>query len=65
MLYNTEKGKIWSNADCLVCEHFDKKLKKCNGKGKICFEYDFKTRTIIDPITKLPLKKVERDTNAS
>ena len=56
MLYNTEKGKIWTNMDCLTCEYFDKKLKKCKGKGKICFEMDKKTQTLIDPITGLPIK---------
>ena len=64
MLYNLNKNKIWSNADCLTCEYFDKKLKKCKGKGKICFLFDKKTQTIIDPITGLPIKPKE-DTNAT
>lgn len=57
MLFNKNTGKIKKSIDCLTCPHFDKKLKKCNGLGKVCFEYDSKTMTIIDPITGLPLKK--------
>ncbi|MBR4003081.1 MAG: hypothetical protein IKI95_03310 [Clostridia bacterium] len=56
MFYNVDLKKIQTNADCLVCPHFDKKKKKCNGVGRSCFEFDMKTRTIIDPITKLPIK---------
>ena len=33
-----------------------KKKKKCNGIGKCCFEFDPKTKTAIDPITKMPIK---------
>lgn len=56
MLYNKEKQKVQKSIDCLTCKHFDKRLKKCNGIGKNCFEYDPKTRTAIDPITRLPIK---------
>lgn len=56
MLYNTELKKVQTNADCLRCPLFDKKKKKCNGIGKYCFEYDEKTKTIFDPLTKLPKK---------
>ena len=56
MLYNISKSKVTTKVDCLTCQYFDKKKKVCNGLGKFCFEYDDKTRTIIDPITKLPLK---------
>lgn len=56
MLYNNERKKIQTNSDCLTCVHFDKKKKKCNGIGKVCFEFDMKTRTMIDPVTKLPIK---------
>ena len=56
MLYNKNKKKVQKSVDCLTCEHFDKRLKKCNGIGKNCFEYDKKTRTAIDPITRLPIK---------
>lgn len=55
MLYNKDLKKVQTNADCLTCPLFDKKRKKCKGIGKICFEYDEKTRTAIDPITKLPI----------
>ena len=56
MIYDIDNKKIHNALDCLDCPYFDKKLKKCGGIGKRCFEYDEKTRTIIDPITKLPLK---------
>ena len=46
MLYNYKLKKVHTNIDCLTCECFDKKKKKCNGIGKICFEYDEKTKTI-------------------
>lgn len=56
MLYNIDKNDIQTNVMCIKCKYFDKKTHKCNGIGKVCFEYDKKTKTIIDPITKLPLK---------
>ena len=56
MLYNKELKKVQTNADCITCTYFDKKKKKCNGIGKNCFEYDEKTKTAIDTITKLPIK---------
>lgn len=54
MLYNTKLKKVKTITDCPTCSYFDKKLKKCNGLNKICFEYDAKTQTIIDGNTKLP-----------
>ena len=42
--------------DCANCAHFDRRTKTCNGLNKICFEYDEKTQTIIDGITKMPRK---------
>lgn len=57
MLFNIDTGEIKKSIDCFTCPFFDKKLKKCNGIGKTCFEYDQKTMTIIDPVTGLPLKK--------
>lgn len=56
MLYNKEKQKVKTNIDCLTCKYFDKQAKKCLGIGKNCFEYDEKSMTAIDPITKLPIK---------
>lgn len=56
MLYNKDKKKVKTNVDCLTCIHYDKTKKKCNGIGKTCFEFDPKTRTVIDPITKMPIK---------
>ena len=56
MLYNKDLKKIQATKQCMSCELFDKKRKKCNGIGKICFEYDEKTQTVIDPITRLPIK---------
>ena len=55
MLYNKDMKKVWSPMDCASCPAFDQALKKCNGKNKICFEYDPKTRTAIDGVTKLPI----------
>lgn len=46
MLYNKNKKKVQKSVDCLTCEHFDKRLKKCNEIGKNCFEYDEKTHTM-------------------
>ena len=56
MLYNKNFKSTQKNTQCLNCELFDKKRKKCNGFGKICFEYDDKIQTVIDPITRLPIK---------
>lgn len=56
MLYNKEKEKVRLPCDCIVCEHFDKRLKKCTGLGKVCFYYDEKTKVVIDPITGLQIK---------
>lgn len=56
MLYNKNLKKVKASSDCITCPNFDKKLKKCNGIGKVCFEYDEKTKTIFDSITKLPIK---------
>lgn len=58
MLWNIEKNKVQTTVDCQVCKYFDKKLKKCNGLGKNCFVYDKKTGTVIDPVTKLAIKKL-------
>lgn len=56
MLLNIDKERKQVNSDCLTCPYFDKVKKKCSGIGKRCFEFDEKTGTIYDPITKLPLK---------
>lgn len=56
MLYNKEKGKIQTDKDCLSCEYFDRRLKRCNGINKNCFEFDEKTNVAIDGVTGLPLK---------
>lgn len=56
MLYNKNLKKIKTSVDCLTCPNFDKKEKKCKGIGIVCFEYDPKTKTAIDPISKLPIK---------
>lgn len=59
MLFNIEKKQIKNTTHCLECKHYDKQYNKCSGIGKVCFEYDDKTQTILDPITQMPLK-VER-----
>ena len=56
MLDNKAKGKENKTSYCITCKYFDKVEKKCNGIGKNCFIYDPKTKTVIDPITKLPIK---------
>ena len=56
MLYNKDLKKVQASSQCITCQHFDKTQKKCNGFGKTCFEYDPKTKIVIDPITKLPIK---------
>ena len=56
MLYNKNLHKVQASSDCITCPHFDKTTKKCKGFGKVCFEYDPKTKTVIDPITRLPIK---------
>lgn len=56
MLYNKDLKKVQASSHCITCPCFDSKQKKCNGLGKICFEIDPKTKTVIDPITKLPIK---------
>ena len=56
MLYKKSEKRIRTSKDCIICPFFDTRLKKCNGIGKECFEYDEKTQTVIDPITKLAIK---------
>ena len=56
MLYNKDLKKITQGADCLNCPFLDTKKKMCKGVGKCCFEYDEKTKTAIDHVTKLPIK---------
>lgn len=56
MLYNRDKKRVRVETDCFTCPQFDRRFKRCNGINKVCFEYDPKTRTIIDGKTKLPLK---------
>lgn len=56
MLYNIEKKKTRTMLDCGSCPHFNKGTFRCEGLNKCCFEYDPKTKTIIDGVTKLPLK---------
>lgn len=56
MLYNTAKKRAKGISDCFTCAQFDKRLKKCNGLNKVCFEYDPNTQTMIDGNTKLPRK---------
>lgn len=55
MLYNKDREKVQTNADCLTCPYFDRAKKKCKGIGKACFEYDPITMTAFDPVTKLPI----------
>lgn len=56
MLYNINEKKKQNLIMCFDCKEFDSKLKKCNGLNKTCFEYDEKTNTIIDGVTKMPVR---------
>lgn len=56
MLYNINEKKQNKTSYCIVCKYFNKVEKQCKGIGKNCFLYDPKTKTVIDPITKLPIK---------
>ena len=58
MLYNLEQKRVKKKSvtDCINCPYFNVKLKKCEGLNKNCFLYDEKTKTIVDGVTKLPLK---------
>ena len=59
MLFNIKKNRLNGTADCLKCEYF--KNKKCEGIGRVCFEYDPITKTIFDPITHLAKILKEKD----
>ena len=56
MLYKRTDRRVRTSKDCITCPCFNVRLKKCNGIGKECFEYDEKTQTVIDPFTKLAIK---------
>lgn len=62
IIYNVKTDNKKKMTDCLNCEHFDRKNKKCNGLGKNCFIMD-KTGTLIDPVTGLPVKGVKNGNN--
>lgn len=61
MLYNRILNKIITNVDCMNCGDFDKATKRCSGFGKTCFEFDPKSKTCIDPVTKLPIRLQKED----
>ena len=61
MLYNIEKKQKQTMLTCATCPYMDKKTLLCSGINKACFEYDEKTDTIIDGITKLPLNLNEKE----
>lgn len=55
MLYNVNNKKIQTVIDCFTCPHYNPTTLGCSGLNKVCFEYDEKTQTIIDGVTKLPI----------
>lgn len=55
MLYNIDLEKVKTSIDCINCGYFDKVSKKCKGFGVVCFEFDDKTNTLLDPITRMPI----------
>ena len=61
MLYNIEKKKIKQPKDCFSCECYDKKELKCTGLNKVCFEFDETTYTVIDGLSKLPIKIIKEN----
>lgn len=56
MLYNVEQKEVKTLKTCLKCKHYNQSKHQCSGIGVACFEYDSKTKTIIDNITKMPIK---------
>ena len=56
MIYNRELEKEKKSTDCITCRYFNKKTKKCEGLGSICFETD-SVGNLIDPRTGLKIKK--------
>ena len=56
MFYNKEKSRVKQSTDCICCQYFNKKEKRCKGIDKNCFVYDEKTQTAFDSKTKLPIK---------
>lgn len=63
MIYNIKLDRVIGNADCFNCEHFNKQTLNCEGFGKVCFEYDELTDTLIDAFSGLPLKIKEKEGN--
>lgn len=56
-LYNKEQKCLQTKLTCLTCRFYDKTYKKCRGGlNKVCYLYDEKTGTVIDAVTKLPIK---------
>lgn len=62
MMYNTIIKAVKTNVMCITCKEFDVKQKQCNGIGKVCFEADPITKTLIDPVTRLAIK-IEENKN--
>lgn len=60
MLFNKKTKKPQTPLDCLHCPFRNKQTKQCEGIGKNCFLYDHRNKTIIDPITNLPVKIKEK-----
>lgn len=54
MIYNIKLNRVVSLIDCAECKEKNEK-RLCNGFNKCCFEYDEKTKTIVDGVTKMPL----------
>lgn len=56
MLYNKTTKETQKETDCIACQYFDKRKKKCLGLDKNCFGYDPKTKTVFSTKTKLPIR---------
>ena len=57
MLYDTKLGRPHNYLDCEQCARYNKRLQKCEGGYNVqCFEFDPYTQTVIDGVTKLPLR---------
>lgn len=59
MLYNVKEKKLINSVMCEKCEY--KEGIKCKGIGKCCFLYDEKTGTLVDPLTRKPIKSRKED----
>lgn len=56
MLYNIELDKKQNYMDCWTCPYYNERMHQCEGLNKCCFEFDEKTQTCIDGVTRMPIR---------